>query len=161
MKHIAIYPGTFDPISFGHLDLVQRSCGIFDEIVLAIAVAAPKQTLFDIEERLALTREVVAPLDNVTVEPFDGLLMHYVQQKNVRTLIRGLRAFSDFEYEFQMALINRKLAPDVETLFMMPNETYSYLSSTRIKEVAALGGDVSRFVPESVEVALRNKFATS
>ncbi len=158
MQSLAIYPGTFDPITLGHYDLIERGSNIFDHVVLGVAQATPKNTLFSPQERLALTQTAVAALPNVEVEIFDGLLTDYVNRRGARLLIRGVRAFSDFEYEFQMALINRKLAPEIETLFMMPNETYSYLSSSRIKELSALGGDVSRFVPANVYQALLEKY---
>ncbi|MDA1044197.1 MAG: pantetheine-phosphate adenylyltransferase [Verrucomicrobia bacterium] len=158
MQSLAIYPGTFDPITLGHFDLIERGASIFDRVVLGIAQSTPKDTLFSLEERMALCRTAVGKLANVEVEAFDGLLIDYVHSRGARILIRGVRAFSDFEYEFQMALINRKLAPDIETLFMMPNETYSYLSSSRIKEVAALGGEVHRFVPPNVHQALLQKY---
>ena len=158
MQSIAIYPGTFDPITLGHFDLVERGASIFDHLVLGVARSTPKDTLFSIDERMALCQAAVRNLGNVEVEAFDGLLIDYVHRREARILIRGVRAFSDFEYEFQMALINRQLAPDIETLFMMPNETYSYLSSSRIKEVAALGGDTRRFVPPNVHQALLGKF---
>jgi pantetheine-phosphate adenylyltransferase len=156
---LAIYPGTFDPITLGHVDLIQRAVHLFDRLILAISVNPRKTPLFTLEERLAMARTLAADLPQVEVESFDGLLVDFVRRKQARVVLRGLRAFSDFEYEFQMTLSNRKMAPDVETLFLMPNENYSYVSSTMIKEVAALGGDVSRFVPGFVLDALRRKMA--
>jgi len=159
MHNIAIYAGTFDPLTWGHYDLIERSVEIFDRLILAVAVRTPKQTLFTLDERLAMAREVVEPLGHdVAVESFDGLLVEFARARGVRVLIRGLRAYSDFEYEFQMALTNRKLAPDIETLFMMPKETHSYVSSSTVRRVAELGGCVHGFVPPPVERALRRKF---
>jgi pantetheine-phosphate adenylyltransferase len=156
---LAIYPGTFDPITLGHVDLIQRAVHLFDRLILAISVNPRKTPLFTLEERLAMARTLAADLPQVEVESFDGLLVDFVRRKQARVVLRGLRAFSDFEYEFQMTLSNRKMAPDVETLFLMPDENYSYVSSTMVKEVAALGGDVSRFVPGFVLDALRRKMA--
>ena len=155
MKTTAVYAGTFDPITLGHMDLIERSSELFERVILAIACDTPKQTTFTREERLAMCRESVKGLNNVVVEAFHGLLVNYVREKGARVMIRGLRAYSDFEYEFQMALTNRKLAPDIETLFMMPKEIHSYVSSSTVREVATLGGDTSEFVPEPVQAALR------
>lgn len=141
------------------MDIIERSAEIFPKLILAIAEDTPKDPLFSLEERIAMAREVVKGLLNVEVDSFSGLLVGYARRRSVRVLIRGLRAYSDFEYEFQMALTNRKLAPDIETLFMMPNEIHSYVSSSTVKEVARLGGDTSDFVPPAVEAALRAKFA--
>jgi pantetheine-phosphate adenylyltransferase len=154
----AVYAGTFDPVTLGHHDLIQRSAGLVDHLILAVAVTGLKETLFSLPERLSMTREVVHSLENVEVLPFDGLLIDFARQRGVRLLIRGLRAYSDFEYEFRMALTNRKLAPEIETLFMMPSETQSYVSSSMVKEVASLGGNVSNFVPAVVFEALTAKF---
>ena len=158
MMALAIYAGTFDPLTLGHFDLIERSAKIFDQLILAVAADVPKDCLFTLEERIGMAREVVKHLGNVRVESFQGLLIDYTRRKNARVLIRGLRAYSDFEYEFQMALTNRKLASEIETLFMMPAEAYSYVSSSTVKEVASLGGDISDFVPLAVEHALRVKF---
>jgi len=158
MHHNAIYAGTFDPMTWGHYDLVERSVGIFDRLILAVAVGSPKSTLFTLEERLDMAREVVRKLKTVEVVIFDGLLVEFARARKVHVLIRGLRAFSDFEYEFQMALTNRKLAPEIETLFMMPKETHSYVSSSTVRQVARLGGAVRDFVPPAVEKALRGRF---
>jgi len=157
MKQEAMYAGTFDPVTLGHFDLMRRSAGIFERVIIAVVAASAKTTLFSLEERMALTREASRALPNVTVESFDGLLIDHARQRGVSVLIRGLRAYSDFEYEFRMALTNRKLAPEIETLFMMPSETQSYVSSSMVKEVALLGADVSEFVPPVVLAALAAK----
>ena len=154
----AIYAGTFDPITMGHLDVAQRAAHIFDRLVLAVAVHSRKTPLFSIEERTEMARDSVRSLDNVEVDTFSGLLVHYARSKGIHVLVRGLRAFSDFEFEFQMALMNRKMAPDIETLFLMPNEDYSYVSSSAVREVAELGGNFDPFVPEPVQAALRERF---
>ncbi len=146
----ALYPGTFDPITNGHLDLVHRARRLFDEVIVAVGTAADKDPMFTVEERVDMIREVTADLDGITVEPFDGLLVDEVRRTGSSAILRGLRAVSDFEYEFQMALMNRHLAPEVETVFLMPNKNYSYLDSTVVKEVALLGGDASGFVPPVV-----------
>ncbi len=151
MTRLAIYAGTFDPLTLGHFDLIERSAEIFEQVILAVAAGGHKQTLFTVEERVVMAREVVQGFDNVHAEAFDGLLIDHARARQARILIRGLRAYSDFEYEFQMALTNRKLAPEIETLFMMPKETHSYVSSSIVKEVALLGGDISDFVPPAVE----------
>lgn len=158
MRKIAIYPGTFDPITNGHVDLVERGLRIFDEIIIAIATAQKKQPLFTIRERLNLIKSAVKGYKNVRVESFDGLLVEYVKSRNGIAVIRGLRAVSDFEYELQMALMNRRLDLKIETVFMMPSEEYSFLTSTMVKEVASFGGSVKGLVPEIVEKALRSKF---
>jgi pantetheine-phosphate adenylyltransferase len=158
VRTTAVYAGTFDPITLGHLDLIERSADIFERVVLAVAQATPKTTLFSVEERAAMAREVTAQFANVEVDTFDELLVKYTSSKEAGILIRGLRAYSDFEYEFQMALTNRKLAPEIETLFMMPKEIHSYVSSSTVREVAQLGGDTSEFVPEVVQRHLDAKF---
>lgn len=157
MNKKAIYAGTFDPITLGHLDVVERAARIFPKLIVAVAAVTGKNTLFSQEERISLTKSSVATFANVTAECFDGLLVEYARAKSASVIIRGLRAFSDFEYEFQMALTNRRLAPDIETLFLMPKQDYSYISSSNIKQVAALGGDVSEFVPAAVAQALIGK----
>lgn len=158
MKKIAIYPGTFDPITNGHVDLIQRGLRIFDQIIVAVAMNPKKTSLFTVEERVRMAEEAIKGLGNVKVEPFDGLLMDYARGKGASAIIRGLRAVSDFEYELQMALMNRRLDSEIETVFMMPSEEYSYLTSSIVKEVASLNGSVKGLVPEVVEKAFRKKF---
>jgi pantetheine-phosphate adenylyltransferase len=154
-----IYPGTFDPITFGHVDVVGRALQLFDEVVLAIAADSTKKPLFSLEERQALAEQALASFGSkVRVTPFHGLLIDFVQKENSRAILRGLRAISDFEFEFQMALMNRKLNDSIETLFLMPRGAYTYLSSTIIKEIGRLGGDLSAFVPKPVAEALREKY---
>ncbi len=155
----AVYAGTFDPVTFGHTDVAARAAQVFDHLTLAVAEDPRKKLLFSTAERLELARAAVAGLQNVDVVPFSGLLVDWARAHGIHTLIRGLRAFSDFEYEFQMALTNRKLAPDIETMFLMPNEDYSYVSSSMVREIAALGGDVDKFVPAPVAAALKRKLA--
>ena len=147
----AIYPGTFDPVTLGHLDVMRRAAGVFDRLVVAVAVSSRKNTWFGIEERMAIAREAVAELPNVSVTSFDGLLVEFARKQGIHCLVRGLRAFSDFEYEFQMALTNRKLAADIETVFLMTSEDHSYISSTTVREVWKLGGDTRDFVPSCVQ----------
>lgn len=158
MKPVAIYPGSFDPLTFGHADLVHRAARLFDRLILAISMNARKSPLFSIEERMEMGRKLVRGIPNVEVDCFDGLLVEYARRKGACTVLRGIRAFSDFEYEFQMALTNRQLAPDLETLFMMPKEIYSYVSSSVVREIAELGGDTSQFAPDFVCDALDRKF---
>ena len=155
----AVYAGTFDPMTFGHLDVAARAAHVFEHLTLAVAEDPRKTLLFSVEERLELARTSVVGLANVEVVPFGGLLVNWARNRGIHTLIRGLRAFSDFEYEFQMALTNRKLAPDIETMFLMPNEDFSYVSSSMVREIAALGGDVGKFVPAVVAAALKRKLA--
>ena len=155
---LAIYPGTFDPITNGHLDLVDRGLRIFNKIIIAVAPSQKKQPLFTLEERISIIREVVKDCKNVSVEAFNGLLVEYARNSGAVAIIRGLRAVSDFEYELQMALMNRRLDMNIETVFMMPSEEYSFLTSTIIKEVASFGGSVKGLVPECVERALSEKF---
>lgn len=155
----AIYAGTFDPITFGHWDVAERAANCFDNVILAVGHNSEKKTMFSVEERVAMAEEVCADLENVEVKSFEGLLVNYAKEQNAAMLVRGLRAFSDFEYEFQIALTNRKLAPEIETLFLMPREQYSYVSSSRVREVASLGGDVSSFAPECVIEALNKKLS--
>ena len=151
-----VYPGTFDPITRGHEDVVRRAAGLFGEVVVAVA-ASRSATLFTLEERVAMAREVFAGFDNVKVEGFDGLLMSYVRSQNARVVLRGLRAVSDFEYEFQMAGMNRTLHPDVETVFLTPAEQYTFISASIVREIARFGGDVSKFVSPLVVARLKEK----
>lgn len=157
MKTKAVYPGTFDPVTYGHVDLIKRALKIFDKVIIAVAHNPEKQPLFTVEERIKLLKSVTKGLKGVVIEDFDGLVVDYVKKKGASVVIRGLRMLSDFEYEFQMALTNRKLAQDIETIFMMPSEQYSYLSSKLIKEAVALGADAKAFVPKFVEKALIEK----
>jgi pantetheine-phosphate adenylyltransferase len=157
MKVTAIYPGTFDPITNGHSDLIERASRLFTRVVVAVAGSSSKQPTFSFEERVALASEVLMGLPGVEVHGFRGLLVDYVQTCNAQIILRGLRAVSDFEYEFQLAGMNRRLYPGVETLFMMPAERYTYLSASLVREIAALGGDVSEFVHARVLAALRER----
>lgn len=154
----AIYPGSFDPVTNGHLDVVERARKLFDEVIVAVAQNDEKQPLFSLEERLDMLKQTVGRINNVRVAQFDGLLVEFAHAEQAAAVIRGLRAVSDFEFEFQMALMNRKLEGSVETLFLMPKEEYTYLSSRLVKEIARLGGDVSKFVPGVVAAALGKKF---
>ena len=154
----AVYPGSFDPVTNGHLDVIERASRLYDEVIVAIAHNEVKAGLFSFEERVALLKEAVEHHPNVHVTQFEGLLVQYAAEVQARVIIRGLRAVSDFEYEFQMALMNRKLAGDVETMFLMPKEEYSYVSSRLVKEIARLGGDIGAFVPDCIARALREKY---
>jgi pantetheine-phosphate adenylyltransferase len=156
-----IYPGSFDPLTNGHLDVVQRAAKLFDRVVVAVAKSESKTPLFTLEERLALVKVAVQNLPNVEADTFDGLLVNYVEQRGAQAVVRGLRAVSDFEFEFQLALMNRKLNERIETIFMMPKDTYTFLSSRIVKEIARLGGDVSSFVPAHVRTALAAKLGLS
>lgn len=153
----AVYPGSFDPITNGHLDVIQRAARLFDRVIVAVAINESKTPMFSMAQRKELTARAVEHLPNVEVDTFTGLLVDYVSIKKGEAVIRGLRAVSDFEFEFQLALMNRKLNEKVETIFMMPKETYTFISSRMIKEVARLGGDISSFVPAHVEQALHKK----
>lgn len=155
----AIYPGSFDPITNGHLDVIERASKLFDEVIVAIAQNVEKEPLFTLEERLEVLRATVGRNPGVRIGQFEGLLVDFAMAEKAHAVIRGLRAVSDFEFEFQMALMNRKLQGSVETIFLMPKEDYTYLSSRLVKEIARLGGDVSKFVPADVARALREKFA--
>ncbi|VUD53688.1 Phosphopantetheine adenylyltransferase [Thalassocella blandensis] len=157
MKKV-MYPGTFDPITNGHIDLVSRACHLFDYVIVAVAASKKKNPLFTVSERVELARNVLKDFDNVEVCGFDGLLKNFVQEKGAYGVVRGLRAVSDFEYEFQLANMNRVLAPSMESLFLTPAEHLSYISSTLVREIASMGGDVSKFVPAEVEKALRAKY---
>jgi pantetheine-phosphate adenylyltransferase len=153
----AIYPGSFDPVTFGHVDIIKRAKAIFPELVVAVAHNPQKKPLFSVAERVAMLKKATAGIKGVKVVDFSGLVVDYARKQNARVLIRGLRMISDFEYEFQMALTNRKLAANVETIFLMPNESYSYISSKLLKEASFLGADLSSFVPPYVKKALKIK----
>ena len=154
-----IYPGSFDPLTYGHLDLVERAVKLFDHVIVAVARSESKNPLFSLEERFQMVAEACKHLPNVSVDAFEGLLMDYAEKRGAKAVVRGLRAISDFEFEFQLALMNRKLNERVETIFMMPKETYVFLSSRIVKEVGRLGGDISAFVPGHVEAALKKKLS--
>ena len=157
---MVIYPGTFDPITNGHVDVIERATGLFDHVVVAIAHNMQKTPLFSVEERKEMIVRATRHLPNVEVDSFGGLLVDYAKKRGAQAIIRGLRAVSDFEYEFQMALMNRRLAEDVVTVFLMPNEKYTYLNSSIVREVARCGGDVSAFVPAFVHSKLKERFAS-
>ncbi len=154
-----IYPGSFDPLTNGHLDVIQRAAKLFDHLIVAVARNEEKKPLLSLDERLEMVRHSVKGFSNVTADAFEGLLVDYVERRQGQAVIRGLRAVSDFEFEFQLALMNRKLNERVETIFMMPKDTYTFLSSRLVKEIASLGGDVSDFVPEEVRQVLARKLA--
>jgi pantetheine-phosphate adenylyltransferase len=158
---VAVYPGTFDPVTYGHLDLVERGRRHVDRLVIAILRNEDKEPMFTVERRMDFLREAVASWDNVVVDAFEGLLVDYAKRSGATLILRGLRAVSDFEYELQMAMMNRRLAPDLETAFLMPNEAFSYVSSRLVREVARLGGDVSGLVPPPVARALAERFGGS
>jgi pantetheine-phosphate adenylyltransferase len=157
MCQTAIYPGTFDPVTYGHIDIIKRARQIFQDIIVAVAHNPHKKPLFSVRERVAMLKKATAGLDGITVMDFDGLVVDFARKQKSGVMIRGLRMFSDFEYEFQMALTNRKLSSDVETIFLMPQESLSYLSAKLLKEAASLGADVSSFVPGFVAKALEDK----
>jgi pantetheine-phosphate adenylyltransferase len=154
---LAIYPGSFDPVTNGHLDLIERGAKIFDRLIVAVLRNLEKEPLFSTPERVEMLREVSRPWNNVEVDVFDGLLVEYARQRKAQVILRGIRAISDYEYELQMALMNRKLQPQIETVFMMPAEAYSYLSSRLVREIARLGGPVQGMVPQVVEQRLKAK----
>jgi pantetheine-phosphate adenylyltransferase len=156
-NRLAVYPGSFDPLTNGHVDIIERGIHLFEKIIVAILVNAEKSPLFSTQERLEIVRETFRDRPNVEVDTFDGLLVNYVERRKAAVIVRGLRALSDFEAEFQMALMNRRLSPNVETVFMMPAEQYTYISSRLIKEVFSLGGRVSGLVPAIVETRLQEK----
>jgi len=158
MAKIVLYPGTFDPITNGHLDLIERAARLFDQVIVAVAESAGKTPMFDVETRVRLVKEAVSSMDNVEVCGFSGLLVNLAKEKNACALLRGLRAVSDFEYEFQLANMNRRLSPDLESLFLTPAEQHSFISSTLVREVASLGGDVAEFVPGVVKAELDKRF---
>ncbi|EKR62657.1 MULTISPECIES: pantetheine-phosphate adenylyltransferase [Leptospira] len=159
MKHLAIYPGSFDPLTNGHLDILQRSLGLFDKVIIAIAVNSNKSTLFSIEERLEFIHKVTQGLKGLEVDTFQGLTVDYCNKVGANSIIRGLRAVTDFDYEYAISLMNKKLAPNVETVFLMSSSEYSFISSTIVKEVARHGRDVSNQVPEIVSKALLKKLS--
>jgi len=153
----AIYPGTFDPVTYGHIDLIKRAQEIFSELTVAVAHNPQKKPLFSVKERVGMLKKATQDLKGITIDDFDGLVIDYARRQKAKVLIRGLRMISDFEYEFQMALTNRKLDPHIETIFLMPQESYSYLSAKLLKEAASLGADLSCFIPDFVEEALKKK----
>ncbi|MBI4482641.1 MAG: pantetheine-phosphate adenylyltransferase [Acidobacteria bacterium] len=159
MAVLAIYPGSFDPVTYGHLDIIERAQQIFDQLTVAVLVNVEKNALFSLEERMEMLRESTRQWSHVTIDSFHGLLVEYALRRNARVILRGIRAVSDYEYEFQMALMNRRLQPRIETVFMMPAEAYSFLSSRLVKEVCGLGGDVSEFVPPQVAERLKRKLS--
>jgi len=156
-KKIAIYPGTFDPITFGHIDVIERASQLFDSVIVSVAGSSSKKTMFTVEERITMINNSVKKYKNVKVSSFNGLLVKYAKSQNASIIIRGLRAVSDFEYEFQMALTNRKIAESITTVFLMPNEKYTYLNSTLVREIAVFGGDVSPFVSKFVLGKIKEK----
>lgn len=159
MRSTVVYPGTFDPITRGHMDLIERGLRHFDKVIVAVAASPKKQPLFTLEERVQLAREVTAGMGNVEVAGFSNLLVEFAREQNAQVILRGLRVVSDFEYEFQLANMNRVLAPDLESIFMTPSEQYSFISSTFVREIAYLNGDVSKMVHPLVEAALKDRFA--
>lgn len=161
MKNIGVYPGTFDPVTNGHIDIIERGLQIFDEVIVAVAVSTDKQTLFPVEERIEMINSATEGLKNLRVESFDGLLIDFVKDVQAKAIIRGLRAVSDFEYEFQMAVTNRKLLKEVDTIFLMSTVKYSYLSSSIVKEVAKYGGDIEGMVPALVSKKLKEIYGTN
>ncbi len=161
MNITAIYPGTFDPITDGHLDIISRASRLFDKVIVAIAINEGKSPLFSLEERVEMAEQVVAQLPNISIIGFDNLLVDCAKQRGANVVLRGLRAVSDFEYEFQMAGMNRRLSPELETVFLTPAEQYEFISSSMIREIAKLKGDVSGFVPKCVEEQLKEKFFRS
>ena len=157
MAKTALYPGSFDPVTFGHIDLIERATQIFDHVIVAVAHNVHKKPLFSAAERIAMLKEATKNIKGISIESFDGLVIEHARKKKITVLIRGLRMISDFEYEFQMALTNRRLAQNIETVFLMPSEQYSFLSSKLLKEAAALGADVSSFVPSFIEKQLKQR----
>jgi pantetheine-phosphate adenylyltransferase len=157
MSHTAVYPGTFDPITLGHEDLARRASRLFDRVIIAVADSRAKMPFFTLDERVEMAREVLKDLRNVEVTGFSGLLMNFVQERGARVVVRGLRAVSDFEYEFQLAGMNRGMYPDVETVFLTPGEQFMFISATIVREISVLGGDTTKFVPASVSERLKVK----
>ena len=158
-SHLAVYPGSFDPVTMGHMDIIHRAAKQFDHLVVAVLNNMSKKPLFSVEERVELLKEVTADLPNVTIESFRDLLANYIRERKAQVIVRGIRSVTDFEYELQMASINRELNPDAETIFMMTNPKYSYLSSSVVKEIARFNGNVSEFVPPIIEKHLKQKFS--
>lgn len=161
MRTMAVYPGTFDPLTWGHQDLIRRGAGLFESVIVAVAVAHHKKTWFSLEERLDMVREVVAPLGNVSVLPFTGLVRDFAVAHNARAMLRGVRSVTDFDFEAQLAGMNRALAPDIETVFLTPDSRYQFISSTLVREIASLHGDVAQFVPPAVLARLQAKLASA
>ena len=155
MRKIAIYPGTFDPVTYGHIDLIKRAASLFDQVIVAVAVHPQKEVIFSVKERMEMLKTATRDIPHINIESFSGLLVSYVKRKKARVMLRGLRMISDFEYEFQMALTNRRLDPEIETIYMMPKESYCFLSSKLIKETASLGANLKDFVPGFVERKLK------
>lgn len=158
MSRTVVYPGSFDPVTYGHIDIIKRASKLFTRVIVAVVSNPNKKTLFSMDERLEMLYSTLKEFNNVEVDSFDGLLIDYVKFLGVSTVVRGLRAVSDFEYEFQMALVNRRMYPDFDTIFLMPSEKYIFLSSSIVKEIAKLGGDVSDFVPPIVKRMLQEKY---
>ena len=160
MSTLAVYPGSFDPLTNGHVDIISRGARMFDRIVVAILVNAEKSPMFSMEERVEIAREVFKPHPKVEVDTFNGLLVDYVERKQAQVIVRGLRAVSDFEFEFQMALMNRRLSPDLEVVFLLPSARYTFLNASLVKEIARLGGDTTGLLPPTVEAKLLERVAT-
>jgi pantetheine-phosphate adenylyltransferase len=158
MSQIAVYPGTFDPITFGHLDLIERAARIFTRVIVAIAANSNKKPLLTLNERVELAQQALSKLNNVEVVGFESLLTDFMRERQAKIILRGLRVVADFDYEFQLAGMNRHLAPDIDSVFLMPAESYTYISSSFVREIASLGGDIKQFVPDNVVTALQKKF---
>ncbi len=158
-KNTAVYAGTFDPITYGHIDIIARAARLFDEVIVGIAASSKKQPLFTLEERVALVQSVLTDYPSVKVAGFNSLLLDFAKAHQANVIVRGLRTVTDFDYEFQLASMNRHLNPNIESIFLMPDENYMYISSSLVREIASLGGDVKGFVPEKVVLALQQKFA--
>jgi pantetheine-phosphate adenylyltransferase len=157
MKNTVVYPGTFDPVTYGHVDLIERAARIFPRIIVAVAASPNKMPYFSLDERVALARQTLEHKENVEVTSFSGLLIHFMREQAANVILRGMRVVSDFDYEFQLTGMNRQMAPDIESLFLMPAENYAYISSSFVREIAALGGDVTPFVPDVVKMAFHQK----